>query len=249
MTNTERFSQLCKKDAYTPHSARGEGIGTYNEKRLHRILKSYISENEDSYEIPMGRYVADIFEDGRITEIQTRDMERLLPKLRFYLEKTRYPVTVVYPVIRDKAILRVDADSGELIRRRLSSIHGNLWDALPPLYHIRELLPNARLTIKVILIDAEEYRYSEAIRYRKQGRYISELYPTELILEYELSDQESFKALLPDTSAPFTAAEYSRAVKRKGRELYSALNLFCSLGLLDRQKDGNKYVYKRTEPR
>ncbi len=246
MTDTERFSELCKKDAYTPHSQRGEGIGTYNEKRLHRILKSYISENESTYEIPLRRYVADIFENGRITEIQTGNMDRLLPKLRFYLEKTQYPVTVVYPIIRNKIIFRVDGDSGELIRQRMSSIHGNPWDALPPLYHIRELLPNKRLTIRVLLIDADEYRYSEAVRYRKSGRYVSELFPTGLALEFELSDLESFRQLLPDTPHPFTAAEYSAAIKRKGRELYSALNLFCSLGLLDRRKDGKRYVYKKT---
>ena len=247
MTDTERFSELCKQDAYMPRPLSGVGISIYNEKRLHRILKSYISGNESAYEIPMGRYVADIFENGHITEIQTANMERLLPKLRFYLENTEYSVTVVYPIIRNKIIFRVDGDSGELIRQRMSPDHGKLWDALPPLYHIRELLPNDRLTVRVLLIDASEYRYSEAIRYRKEGRYVSELFPTELVLELELSDLESFKQLLPDITHHFTAAEYSAVTKRKGRDLYSALNLFCSLGLLDRQKDGKRYVYKKAQ--
>ena len=243
MTDAERFSELCKNNAYAPTPLSGDSIGTYKEKRLHRIIKSYISENENNREIPVGKYVADIFDGERVTEIQTGNFNKLLPKLRYYLESTDYGVTVVYPIIRDKMLYRIDKETGEILRKRLSSAHGKLWDALPALYHIRELLPNDRLTVRVLLIDAEEYRYSEAQRYRKEGRYESELFPTSLADDRIIS-VEDLKAFLPSDKESLTVAEYSAYVKRKGRCVYSALNLLCSLKLLDRTKMGKKYVYR-----
>ncbi len=245
MTERERFEALCKKDAYTLRSNLREGIGTYKEKRLHRILKEYISGDADKYEIAVGSYVADIFEDGHIYEIQTGNFARLLPKLAYYLNETDLSVTVVCPIIRNKRLYRIDGESGEILRKRLSSAHGALWDALPPLYSLRSLLPNDRLDIRVLLIDAEEYRYSEKMHYRREGSYECELFPVSLEGEYVLSSLSDFAAFLPEGLESFTAAEYSALVKRRGRDLYSALNLFVSLGLLERKRDGRRYIYGR----
>ncbi len=246
MTDAERFSELCKKDAHALRSLKTEGIGTYKEKRLHRLLKEFISGDSAAYEQAVGTYVADIFEEGRITEIQTGNFRRLLPKLKYYLEKTDYPVTVVYPIIRNKLLFRIDPDSGEILRKRMSSVHGKLWDALPSLYQIRELLPHERLEIRVLLIDAEEYRYSELIKYRKEGRYDRELFPVSLEGDFVLSELSDFAEFLPVGRESFTASEYASLVKRRGRDVYSALNLFVSLGLLSRKKDGRRYVYHLT---
>lgn len=48
------------------------GIGTLSEKTVHAIFKDYYEPDEDHQEIPIENYVADIYRDGEIIEIQTR---------------------------------------------------------------------------------------------------------------------------------------------------------------------------------
>lgn len=244
MMDAERFEALCREDCETLRILGKEsGIGTYKEKRLHRILKRYVTENEAAYEIPVGRYVADICEGGRVTEIQTRAFGRLLPKLRYYLEQTDLSVTVVCPVIRNKLLIRVDPETGEILRRKMSPSHKDASDLLPCLFGIREVFPSERLKIRLLIIDAEEYRYSERVRYRKTGAYESELFPVTLVSDEEFSSAEELRRFLPESKESFSAAEYGNFIKKKGRDLYSCLNLLCSVGLLDRRKDGKKYIY------
>ena len=46
------------------------GIGTLSEKTVHAIFKDYYEPDEDHQEIPIENYVADIYKDGEIIEIQ-----------------------------------------------------------------------------------------------------------------------------------------------------------------------------------
>lgn len=234
MTDTERFERICRADSESLHLQ--NGIGTLSEKRLHRILKKYLCEDTASHEVKLGRYVADIFSDGQIIEIQTKAFSRLLPKLRYYFEQTPYPVTVIFPVIRHKTIIRIDPESGEVLRKKLSPRHGLASDILPELYYLREVFPHPKLTIRLLFIDAEEYRYSERVRYRRTGAYDSELFPTTLTGEEIISKVDDLRRLCITEKQSFTASEYSKISKLEGRRLYGALTFLCSAGLLRKEK-------------
>lgn len=82
------------------------GIGTLSEKTVHAILKNYYEPDEDRQEIPIENYVADIFAGGEIIEIQTRQFDKLRGKLSAFLPL--YPVTIVYPIPREKWIIWID---------------------------------------------------------------------------------------------------------------------------------------------
>lgn len=245
MTDSERFELLCRKDIERLHGH--DSIGTYMEKRLHRILKSYMTEDPTAYEVPIGRFVADIMENRHIFEIQTKHYERLLPKLRYYLCETDFNVTVVCPIIRNKRLIRIDPETGEILRQKMSPSHGRISDIMPDLYHIREYLQSPRLTIKIMIIDAEEYRYSERVRYRRTGAYDSELFPVSLVEERDIKHIYELLEFLPEDNSSFSAAQYSKFIGQRGRDLYSSLNLLCYIGLLHREKQGNKYIYKKTD--
>lgn len=88
------------------------GIGTLSEKTVHAIFKDYYEPNEDHQEIPIENYVADIYRDGEIIEIQTRQFNRMRGKLQTFLPL--YPVTIVYPIPYEKWLIWIDEDSGEL---------------------------------------------------------------------------------------------------------------------------------------
>ncbi|MCD7835299.1 MAG: hypothetical protein LUG83_01285, partial [Lachnospiraceae bacterium] len=78
------------------------GIGTLSEKTVHAVLKNYYTLNENNQEIPIGNYIADIFLDGKIIEIQTRQFNKLRDKLKSFLPI--YPVTVCYPIPRENIL-------------------------------------------------------------------------------------------------------------------------------------------------
>ena len=80
------------------------------------------------------------------------------------------------------------------------------------------------------------------MRYRKEGAYDSELFPRTLVEEITLRGAQDYRCFLPPQS-DFTAADYGNFSKLKKRDLYSALNLFCKLGLLSRQSEGRAYRY------
>lgn len=243
MTDFERFEALCEEEAAVGERGNGEAIGTYGEKRLHRILKRFVCSDVGSQEVRVGRYVADVLNERGITEIQTRSFRPLVAKLRYYLENTDYAITVVCPVIAEKTILRIERESGEVLRVKRSPKHGRVIDVLPELFWLGDLMENERLTVEVVLIVAEEHRYSERRYHNREGAFESELYPRALRDCVLLRTREDFSAFLPEGVESFTAAEYEKYSKLKHRKLYSALNFLCSVGLLRREKEENKYRY------
>ena len=89
-----------------------QGIGTLSEKTLHAVLKNYYAPDEDMHEIPIENYVADIFTGTEIIEVQTRAMNRMRKKLDAFLPL--YPVTIVYPIPREKWLYWIDDKTGEV---------------------------------------------------------------------------------------------------------------------------------------
>ena len=86
------------------------GIGTLSEKTVHAILKNYYEPDEDYHEIPVNGYVADIYRDGNIIEIQTANFNKLRNKLDVFLND--YQVTVVYPMPYIKWLSWLDEETG-----------------------------------------------------------------------------------------------------------------------------------------
>ena len=132
------------------------GIGTYGEKTVHAILKNYYEPDEDRQEIPIENYVADIYANGEIIEIQTRQFNRMRDKLTAFLPL--YPVTIVYPIPREKWLIWIDEESGELSQKRKSPKKGNPYQAFPELYKIKMFLRDPNLRLKLVLLDMEEYK-------------------------------------------------------------------------------------------
>ena len=84
-------------------AAEQSGIGTLSEKRLHAVIKRYLSEDESTHERPVADLladadtpvskkpmVADILADGHIFEVQTGSCYPLRKKLEWYMTHTAY---------------------------------------------------------------------------------------------------------------------------------------------------------------
>ena len=219
------------------------GVGTLAEKRLHAALKRYYAPNSDCLEVPIGRYVADVFDGTRIVEIQTRAFARLVSKLRFFLDK--YPTTVVYPMPRLRYLVWTDTETGETLPPRKSPVVGKPCDAFCELYHIRELLGNRNLTVELLLFDVDEYRLLDGYgKDRKKRSTLVQRIPRGEPELYRLQSAEDYLALFPACMPErFTVLQLAKTMHLKSRPAYSAVHVLEALGAV--QQDGMEGRAKR----
>lgn len=223
------------------------GIGTLGEKRLHKILKRFLEENEENHEVKVGTYFADILSGNMITEIQTGSFRPLREKITYYLENTPYDITVVRPLPYVKTVCTVERESGELLSRKKSPRRTRPRDVLRDWYYLAEFLSNPRFTLRFLLLEEDEYRMTKK-KTRRWGKE-SELYeriPTALLDEELYEYQSDYLKFLPeDMPAEFSAAEYGKRAKLHGYAIYSALKLLETVGLVEKgEKKGRSYVYR-----
>ena len=241
LIDSRRFSVACE----TASSESRLGIGEYKEKTLHRTLKHYFEPDTDLHEVAFAGSVADIKNSEGIIEIQTRSFDRLVPKLHRFLPES--DVTIVYPIIETKTIAKVDVHSGESLPPRKSPRKGRASDALAELAKIRDFLPNDRLKIIILFLDATEIRMSggsTAVGRRRTTKI--DLVPTAVKSALVLKERDDFEILLPKSlGESFTSAEFEKASGLHKINLHNSLMLLLGLGILTREKQGRRYVYSR----
>ena len=220
------------------------GIGTLSEKTVHAILKNYYEPDEEKQEIPIENYVADIFSDGGIMEIQTRQFNKMRNKLSAFLPL--YPVTIVYPIPREKWIIWIDEESGELSRKRKSPAKGNVYLAFIELYKIKMYLKNPNLRVKLVLMDMEEYKLLNGwSRDKKRGSSRYDRIPTELVEEVDITRIEDYMQFVPyDLEEEFTSKEFAKAAHIPVKLAQTVLNILYHIGTVTRTgKKGREYLY------
>lgn len=244
----KRFHELCCQDLLI-YGSDGDGIGTYNEKRFHRIFKRYVTENAECYEVKVGKYVADVLCDGHVTEIQTKSYSKIAPKIAYYLGQTEYSVSVILPLVSKKRIIRADKQTGEVMYTRRSPIRISEYDALSELYYLRDYIGSERLLIHILMVSAEEYRYSERVKYRRSGAYDNDLRPVDILDEIVLQKKKDYERFVPESlkNGEFDAKQYAKATALRGRALYSALNTLYEIGVLTRRAEGKRFIYGYVE--
>lgn len=224
------------------------GIGTLSEKTVHAILKNYYQPDEDKQEIPIENYVADIYADDEIIEIQTRQFNKMRDKLTVFLPL--YPVTIVYPIPREKWLIWIDEESGELSKKRKSPAKGNPYIAFIELYKIKMFLKNPNLRLKLVLLDMEEYRLLNGwSRDKKKGSSRYDRIPTELVEEIEISCLQDYMQFIPyDLPDDFTTKEFAQSVHIPTHLAQTVLNILFYVGMVKRVgKKGNSYLYQVEE--
>ncbi len=248
--NRELFDRACKLAA-TQVKER-TSIGTLSEKSLHAALKMYFEPHTDCREIEIGGFVADIVGERGIIEIQTRNLSAMRKKLTALTAVV--PVTVVHPVIVNKHVICMDEATGAVTSQRKSPKHGSIYTALEELWGIRELLCSERLTVCLILIDAEEIRLygGDVLKYggKKQrspkGYFKSDRIPTKLHDEIYIKCREDFGIYIPnDLPEQFTVKSFAKCAGIPEHNASLALHLFSEIGVAERVgKQGRAYLYE-----
>lgn len=221
------------------------GIGTLGEKALHAVIKHYLAADPAFHEQKLGRHVVDIFTGERIFEIQTRQFNKLRPKLTTLLPS--YPLTIVYPVPARKWLVWLDPADGELSKPRLSPRRGRFNDVFYELSFIKPFLADPNLSLLILQIDLEEYRllngWSDD---RKRGSWRSDRIPLRLEDELFISGPADYCRLMPaGLPENFTSAVFAKNAQMTDRRAQMAINVLLSLGVVEIcGKDGRRRLYR-----
>ena len=246
LINQDRFEQAKKKVIGTDRQRLG--IGTLSEKTVHAVLKNYYEPDEDKQEIPIENFVADIYSQGEIIEIQTRQFNKMRDKLKCFL--SLYPVTIVYPIPREKWLIWIDEESGEASPKRKSPAKGNPYLAFIELYRIKRLLKDPNLRLKIVLLDMEEYRLLNGwSRDKKKGSTRFDRIPTQLVKEVDITCLQDYLQFVPwELAESFTSKDFAKAAHIPVSLARTVLNILNYVGVVEQVgKAGNSFLYQAVE--
>lgn len=213
------------------------GIGTLSEKSVHAVLKNYYDPDDDHQEVPVGNYIADIFNDGKIIEIQTQQMNRLREKLEAFLPL--YQVTVVHPVIAEKTLIYLDGQTGKFSSMRKSPKKENFYSAFEEIYKIKMFLRDPNLKIKLVTLVVEEYRLENS-----GGKY--DCVPSAILEEVEINCPQDYMRFIPsELDGPFTSKQFAKAAHIPVELAQVVLRVLYYVRVITRVgKEGNLYLYE-----
>jgi len=246
MKESERFGQAKKK--IIGRERIRHGIGTLAEKTVHAVLKNYYEPNEENHEILIDNYVADIYADGEIIEIQTRQLNAMRKKLQAFLPS--YPVTIVYPIPSKKWLIWIDEESGECSKKRKSPLTGTPYHAFGELYKIKMFLCDPNLKIHLPLIEVEEYRLLNGwSRDKKKGSTRYDRVPLELNEIVVMECQQDYMQFIPyELESQFTVKHFAKAAHIQKQLAGVVVHILHHIGVIRRiGKEKRSYLYEVVE--
>lgn len=220
-----------------------ESIGTQNEKMLHKMIKNYLCPDTACHEFKVGNFIADIYQNGHITEIQTGSFRSMKSKLDKLLPN--YSITVVYPVIRRKTIIEVDAFLGSKKPKKSPKI-GSPLKIMRELYQIKPFLNHPHLEIVVFLVDVDEYRMKSI---DSKGLEKINQFPKGAPLIYQLKSKTDYLELLPaDLPQEWTVKTLKNYTKLSQSDNQCLVQVLKQLGIIEiAKKEGKAFIYKIKE--
>ncbi len=172
-------------------------IGLLNEKPLHASLKEWYARPGDRFEAAVDRYVIDIVRDDLLVEVQTGGFASIRSKLENLVRS--YRARLVYPVAREKWIVKQASDEGGKTTRRKSPKKGRVEDLFWEMVSFPQLLAHPNFSLEVLLIREEEVRrYEENRNWRRRGWVTEERRLLEVVDRRLFEQPADWRALLPE---------------------------------------------------
>ena len=223
-------------------------ISTWNEGPLHAALKVWYAQPGDAFEVPVDGFVIDIVRGELLVEIQTRGFTALKDKLA-KLTHT-HPVRLVYPIAREKWIVKVADDGERQLSRRKSPKRGVVEQIFDELVSIPHLLAHPNFTFEALFIQEEEVRRHDARRgWRRKGWVTQERRLIKVVERQCFRSPEDVRALIPAALAePFTSADLAPLIPGGRRRAYRMIYCLRAMHLLTQVgKRGRAALYRQTQ--
>ena len=195
------------------------------ESSLHLQLKDFYHQPGDKIEFHLDKFIIDIVRKNFLIEIQTKNFSAIKKKLETLIKS--YKVLLVYPILQDKWILKIDINSKKLIKRTLSPKHSNYYHIFEELVRIPHLISEPNLMIEALIIQAEEMWVNDNKgSWRRRGWSIKDRRLVNILDQRLFSNPNQFLSLLPsDLETPFTNSDLSNALNESQR--LASLMTYC----------------------
>jgi hypothetical protein len=224
------------------------GINLFNEKPLHAALKAWYIQPGDQVEVTVDGYIIDIVRSDLLIEIQTGSFPSLKKKLTELVKQ--HPVRLVYPIAREKWIVRMPEKGDRVLGRRRSPKRGIPVDIFEELVSFPELISDNNFSVELLLIRAEEVRRQDRRRgWRRKGWAIDERRLLKVLDRLVMETPADMAALIPeDLVTPFTTSDLARAIGRPRRLAQRMAYCLRAMGCIaPAGKQGNAILYACTD--
>jgi hypothetical protein len=215
---------------------------------LHAALKQWYAQPGDQLEAKVDGFIADIVRGDGMIEIQTRNLAAIRRKLHTLLE--RHPVRLVYPIAKEKWIVRKTGSGKKVIGRRKSPKVGRLSDLFKELVSIPDLINHDNLVLEIALIQEEEIRHADGRgSWRRRGQSLYDRKLLQVLETVTFEKKEDFLRFLPDgLEQPFSNQSLT---ERIGGSIHATRKMtYClrKMGVIQEVgKNRNQLLFKITE--
>jgi hypothetical protein len=105
----------------------------------------------------LGKYRIDVVQSNQLVEIQLASLSAIRDKISALLKNHR--VLIVKPIVATKHLVKRRRAGGQVVSRRRSPKQRTVFDIFEELVHFTRVFPHRRLTLEVLLVEIEEWRY------------------------------------------------------------------------------------------
>lgn len=221
-------------------------IGTLNEKPLHAALKAWYAQPDDRFEVEVDGFIVDIVRGDLLVEIQTRNFSSI--KRKMAVLTAAHPVRLVYPVAREKWIVRLAKDGRGQLGRRKSPRRGAFEHVFGELVSFPKLLLNYNFSVEVLLIQEEEVRRYDGRRgWRRKGWVTQERRLLQVVGRRLFETPADMVTLVPsDLAEPWTTSDLAAAIGKPRRLAQQMAYCLREMGaVVTVGKRGNAILYTR----
>lgn len=223
------------------------GVGVLNEKPLHASLKAWYARPGDHFEVTVDGSVIDIQRGDLLVEIQTRSFAALKRKLEKLV--SGHLVRLVYPVAREKWILRLAEDGVTALGRRKSPVRGSEVDVFRELVSFPHLMAHPNFSLEVLVIQEEEVRrHAPGLNWRRRGWGTQERRLLQVVDRRLFASPADLAGLIPEhLDEPFSTSDLAAAIGRPRRLSQQMVYCLRRMGLVaEAGKQGRVIRYVRT---
>jgi len=219
------------------------------ETSLHRELKSRYAIGTAQTEVRVGSYRIDVVTDRELVEIQHGSLSSIRDKVRRLLDDHR--VLIVKPIVVRKTLIKQGTKDGEVCSRRMSPKRGTFLDVFDELVHFTRVFPHPRLSLEVVLVEIEEWRYpghGRRRRWRRNDHVVADQILTSVGESRRVRTAADLELLLPGRlPAKFHTGELAASLSISRPIAQRVAYCLREMGAIKQVgKQGNAIVYQRT---
>ncbi|RLC78763.1 MAG: hypothetical protein DRI81_06175 [Chloroflexi bacterium] len=213
---------------------------------MHAALKEWYAQPGDRFEVSVDGFVIDIVRGELLVEIQTGGFSAIKRKLTTLT--ARHPLRLVYPVAREKWIVKLAQDGSGRLGRRKSPKHGAFEHVFAELVSFPSLLSVPNFSLEVLLIQEDEVRRYDGKRgWRRKGWVTHERKLLEVVERRLFEAPADMGELVPsDLAEPFTTSDLAAAIGQRrwlAQKMAYCLREMGALAPVGKQ--GNSILYSR----